>query len=135
MPNLETLRWRRWRCWQASVLEAQEALVREALGGGSECRNRACGDNSEEICTCLAMNCINRLHQQSLALGCRGKVNWYLRSRLYLHFNRKSQRGYVLKYAPNFCSESQAMGLHRLQRGRSALLYNLPVPLPVPLRL
>ena len=43
------------------------------------------------------------------------KVNWYVRNRLYLHFNRKSQRGYVLKYAPNFYSELQAMGLHRLQ--------------------
>ena len=42
------------------------------------------------------------------------KVNWYVRNRLYLHFNRKSQRGYVLKYAPNFYSELQAMGLHRL---------------------
>ena len=37
---------------------------------------------------------------------------------LYLHFNRKIQRGYVLKYAPNFYSELQAMGLHRLQRRR-----------------
>ena len=46
------------------------------------------------------------------------KVNWYVRNRLYLHFNRKSQRGYVLKYAPNFYSELQAMGLHRLQRRR-----------------
>lgn len=46
------------------------------------------------------------------------KVNWYVRNRLYLHFNRKSQRGYVLKYAPNFYSELQAMGLHRLQRKR-----------------
>ena len=46
------------------------------------------------------------------------KVNWYVRNRLYLHFNRKSQRGYVLKYAPNFYSELQAMGLHRLQRSR-----------------
>ena len=44
-----------------------------------------------------------------------GKVNWYVRNRLYLHFNRKSQRGYVLKHAPNFYSELQAMGLHRLQ--------------------
>ena len=44
-----------------------------------------------------------------------GKVNWYVRNRLYLHFNRKSQRGYGLKYAPNFYSELQAMGLHRLQ--------------------
>jgi RNA-directed DNA polymerase len=43
------------------------------------------------------------------------KVNWYVRNRLYLHFNRKSQRGYALKYAPNFYSELQAMGLHRLQ--------------------
>ena len=43
------------------------------------------------------------------------KVNWYVRNRLYLHFNRKSQRGYVLKYAPNFYRELQAMGLHRLQ--------------------
>ena len=43
------------------------------------------------------------------------KVNWYVRNRLYLHFNRKSQRGYVLKLAPNFYSELQAMGLHRLQ--------------------
>lgn len=42
------------------------------------------------------------------------KVNWYVRNRLYLHFNRESQRGYVLKYAPNFYSELQAMGLHRL---------------------
>ena len=24
------------------------------------------------------------------------KVNWYVRNRLYLHFNRKSPRGYVL---------------------------------------
>ena len=47
-----------------------------------------------------------------------GKVNWYVRNRLYLHFNRKSQRGYVLKYAPNFYSELQAMGIHRLQRRR-----------------
>ena len=39
----------------------------------------------------------------------------FLRNRLYLHFNRKRQRGYVLKYAPNFYSELQAMGLHRLQ--------------------
>ena len=31
---------------------------------------------------------------------------------------RKSQRGYVLKYAPNFYLELQAMGLHRLQRRR-----------------
>ena len=46
------------------------------------------------------------------------KVNWYVRNRLYLHFNRKSQRGYVLKYAPNFYLELQAMGLHRLQRRR-----------------
>ena len=46
------------------------------------------------------------------------KVNWYVRNRLYIHFNRKSQRGYVLKYAPNFYSELQAMGLHRLQRRR-----------------
>lgn len=46
------------------------------------------------------------------------KVNWYVRNRLYLHFNGKSQRGYVLKYAPNFYSELQAMGLHRLQRRR-----------------
>jgi RNA-directed DNA polymerase len=46
------------------------------------------------------------------------KVNWYVRNRLYLHFNRKSQRGYVLKYAPNFYSELQEMGLHRLQRRR-----------------
>ena len=38
-----------------------------------------------------------------------------VRNRLYLHFNRKSQRGYVLKYAPNFYQELQAMGLHRLQ--------------------
>ena len=43
------------------------------------------------------------------------KVNWYVRNRLYLHFNRKSQRGYGLKYAPNFYSELQAMGLHWLQ--------------------
>ena len=43
------------------------------------------------------------------------KVNWYVRNRLYLHFNRKSQRGYVLKHAPNFYAELQAMGLHRLQ--------------------
>ena len=47
-----------------------------------------------------------------------GKVNWYVRNRLYLHFNRKSQRGYVLKHAPNFYSELQAMGLHRLRRRR-----------------
>ena len=46
------------------------------------------------------------------------KVNWYVRNRLYLHFNRKSQRGYVLKYAPKFYSELQAMGLHRLLRRR-----------------
>ena len=46
------------------------------------------------------------------------KVNWYVRNRLYLHFNRKSQSGYVLKYAPNFYLELQAMGLHRLQRRR-----------------
>ena len=46
------------------------------------------------------------------------KVNWYVRNLLYLHFNRKSQRGYVLKYAPNFYLELQAMGLHRLQRRR-----------------
>ena len=32
--------------------------------------------------------------------------------------DRKSQRGYVLKYAPNFYSELQAMGLHGLQRKR-----------------
>ena len=44
-----------------------------------------------------------------------GKVNWYVRNRLYLHFDRKSQRGYVLKLAQNFYSELQAMGLHRLQ--------------------
>ena len=44
------------------------------------------------------------------------KVNWYVRNRLYLHFNRKSQRGYVLKYAPNFYQELQAMGLHMLRR-------------------
>lgn len=43
------------------------------------------------------------------------KVNWYVRNRLYLHFNRKSQRGYVLKYAPNFFQELQAMGLHMLR--------------------
>ena len=36
-----------------------------------------------------------------------GKVNWYVRNRLYLHFNRKGQRGYVLKHAPNFYSELQ----------------------------
>ena len=46
------------------------------------------------------------------------KVNWYVRNRLYLHFNRKSQRGYVLKYAPNFYQELQAMGLHMLRRRR-----------------
>ena len=46
------------------------------------------------------------------------KVNWYVRNRLCLHFNRKSQRGYVLKYAPNFYLELQAMGLYRLQRRR-----------------
>ena len=46
------------------------------------------------------------------------KVNWYVRQRLYLHFNRKSQRGYVLKYAPNFYQELQAMGLHMLRRRR-----------------
>ena len=46
------------------------------------------------------------------------KVNWYVRNRLYLHFNRKSQRGYVLKYAPNFYQELQAMGLHVLRRSR-----------------
>mgnify|MGYP002679205623 FL=1 len=43
------------------------------------------------------------------------KVNWYVRNRLYLHFNRKSQRGYVLKSAPNFFQELQAMGLHMLR--------------------
>ena len=37
-------------------------------------------------------------------------MNWYVRNRLYLHFNRKSQTGHVLKYAPNFYSELQAMG-------------------------
>ena len=36
------------------------------------------------------------------------KVNWYV----------KSQRGYVLKYAPNFYLELQTTGLHRLQRRR-----------------
>ena len=46
------------------------------------------------------------------------KVNWYVRNRLYLHFNRKSQRGYVLKYAPTFYGELQAMGLHMLRRRR-----------------
>ena len=46
------------------------------------------------------------------------KVNWYVRNRLYLHFNRKSQRGNVLKYATNFYRELQAMGLHRLQLRR-----------------
>ena len=45
------------------------------------------------------------------------KVNWYVWNRLYLHFNRKSQRGYVLKYAPNFYLELQAMGLHNKQWG------------------
>ena len=46
------------------------------------------------------------------------KVNWYVRNRPYLNFNRKSRRGYVLKYAPNFYQELQAKGQHWLRRRR-----------------
>ncbi len=38
------------------------------------------------------------------------KVNWYVRNRLYLHFNRKSQRGYGLKYAPKCETEPRGEG-------------------------
>ena len=47
-----------------------------------------------------------------------GKVNWYVSRRMYLWLNGKSQRGYKLKYAENYCAELSRMGLLMLTRKR-----------------
>lgn len=47
-----------------------------------------------------------------------GKVNWYVSGRLRRWLNRKSQRGYKLKYANSYYGEFAHMGLLRLTRKR-----------------
>ena len=47
-----------------------------------------------------------------------GKVNWYVSQRMYIWLNGKSQRGYKLKYAENYCAEFDRMGLLMLSRKR-----------------
>ena len=56
-----------------------------------------------------------------------GKVNEYVQLRMYIWLNRRSQRGYELKYAKTYYCELKHMGLISLtcpMRGVS--LYSTP---------
>ena len=53
------------------------------------------------------------------------KVNWYVRNRLYLHFNRKSQRGYVLTKNGEARFEGSRRPSGRSPRG--VPLYSTPI--------
>jgi len=47
-----------------------------------------------------------------------GKVNWYVSQRLRSWMNRRSQKGYRLRYADNWHGEFQHLGLLTLTRKR-----------------